>query len=158
MGLFQEYGTREHSASGSTFSTDLHGKVGEVVKIDEVGDEVEIKGVKVLGSVFEVGFGQPDGTLPKITLMLRLSGVFDFEDVIRAKASVPDGVPVSTAGVPLACTLTSEPLDGNEDALPTVVRSFNVIYLGSKHGADRGSNDAIQATISLQLTTPAILE
>ena len=158
MGLNQEFGGREHSPSGSRFSTDLHGKVGTLISIADVGDQVEVKGLKVLGSVWEVAFGQPDGTLPAVDLKIRLSGINDFEDVIRQALGIPQGIPVSAAGAQLKCTLTSEPLDGNEDVLPTVSRSFKAIYLGGMHGLDRKSNEPCEASCKLQLITPATVD
>lgn len=156
MNLIQEYAGREHTPSGTTFHTDVHGKVGLAVSIDEIKAEVESKPLKVLGSAYAVGFGAPEGELPKLKLMVACSGAKPFEDQLRSYFGLTDpAMRIELAQLPLSCTLTSEPVDGNEEALPTSTTTFTAFYCGHGKAVDRGNNDPIMVPLYLQQTSPA---
>lgn len=156
MNLIQEYAGREHTPSGTTFHTDVHGKVGLCVSIDEVKAAVDSKPLKVLGSAYPVAWGAPDGELPKLTLKVACSGLKDFEDQLRSYFNLTDpAVQIELAQLPLACTLSSEPVDGNEEALPTSTTTFTAFYCGHGKAVDRGNNDPIMVPLYLQQTSPA---
>jgi hypothetical protein len=156
MNLIQEYAGREHTPSGTTFHTDVHGKVGLAVSIDEIKAEVESKPLKVLGSAYPVAWGAPDGDLPKLKLMVACSGVADFEKQLRDYFDLTDpAIQIELAQLPMTCTLVSEAVDGNEDALPTRTTEFTAFYCGHGKAVDRGNNDPIMVPLYLQQTSPA---
>jgi len=157
VSLIQQYDGREHTPSGTTFHTDVHGKVGLLHAISGIKASVESKGVSVLGSAYETHWGAPEGKLPKLTLKLLCSGIGPFEQQLRSYFGLSDPKQrIELAQLPLSCKLVSEPVDENEEALPTVVRAFNAFYLGyDPEGSDRSNNDIIMVSIFLQQTTPA---
>lgn len=154
MALDQEFDGREHTPSATTISTDVHGKLGKLISSDKMTSVVESKGVKTLGSTWEVAFGAPDGSLQKITLKIRYSGHEDFEDQLRSHFNLDDETMLEPLQLPLHFEVTSAPLDGDEDALPTVVKEFNGFYCGGEFGVDRGTNDPMVMELSIQMTSP----
>lgn len=157
MGLYQEFAGREHTPSGTTIETDIHGKVAKFISIGDLGDVVERKGVKTLGNTYESAWGAPDGSLKTVDIKMRMSGLPAFEQALRDAYGVPAGISLAQRDCKMVITVKHEAIDGDEQALPPVVRQFKCLYLGSESGADRGNNDPIVATLKVQMTTPALV-
>jgi len=156
MSLEQNYDGTEHSPSGTTLETDLHGKVTGFISITPPQSKVTRKPVKVGGSAYPVAFGQPDGDLPELTLVVRKSYLWQWEEGIRSALGVGDpNARLELKDVSLTFTLTSAPFDEDGSPLPTRVREFTALYNGNESGSDRKSGDPLEATIHLQQTSPA---
>lgn len=157
MSLTQTFDDSEHTSSGTTFETDVHGKVPYAISIDEAKAEVEIKEVLCLGSAYPVAWGEADGAgkLPKLTLKIRSSSLKIWEDTLRGYFDIDGTDRLEVASLSMTCSIISAPLDENNAELPTRVTKFKARYLGYGRAVDRGSADPIQIPIYLQQTTPA---
>lgn len=155
MSLYQEFEGAEHSPSGTTLETDVHGKVAGFISITPPSAKVTIKPVKVGGAAYPVAWSQPDGDLPELTLVVRKSYLWVFEERLRVFAGANPGARIELLQIQMTLTLTSAPFDEEGSPLPTRVREFTAIYCGSDSGSDRKSSDPLEAQIFLQQTTPA---
>lgn len=155
MSLYQDYDGLEHTPSGTTLETTLHGKLTGFISITEPQAKVTYPEVKVGGSAYAVAHGLPSGDLPELTIKVRKSYLKTFEDRIRQELGVDQNARIELAGFVLTFKLVSKPFDENGQALPTRMRAFNGIYAGHDGGSDRGSNDALTCNIFIKQSTPA---
>lgn len=156
MSLYQDYDGQEHSPSGTTLETDIHGKVTGFISITPTSAKTKVTPVKVGGSAYPVAWSQPDGELSELTLVVRKSYLWQWEEGIRAHESIDDPeARLELMGISMTFTLTSAPFDEEGSPLPTRTREFTALYLGNDSGSDRKSSDALECNIFLQQTSPA---
>lgn len=155
MSTNQDYGGREHSSSGTTLKTDIHGKVTGYISISEPEAVVKFAPVKTGGSTYPVAWSEADGDLPELELKVRRTYLKTWEDAIRTAKGFSATDRIEIAGVVLLFTLVSEAFSDLGAPLPTRTRVFSAKYRGHKAGSDRKSADPLEAVIMLQQTSPA---